>query len=160
MNTTATITEITVTAINRGMGSIEIHKAGCRDLKRDARGASIWDITARDQKDVVEDVCGDFIDEDPDTTWEDFTGEITYANCCPELPYEISDPEVDAPKKVRVNQEVLIMAFLETHRGMNYTPHTLGKAIGHQGLRDAMRRLADAGKIDRVGERPTVYVLR
>lgn len=77
----------TVTAINRGTGEIAIHRAGCKDIKRDARGASIWDIEAGSFQDIIEDVCGDFIAEDEDTTWRDFTNEVKLVNCCPKLPY-------------------------------------------------------------------------
>lgn len=163
MNTTAnTETQTyTVTAINRGLGTIEIHKQGCKDLKRNARGASIWDIKAQSQQDVAEDVFEDMINEDPEYTWEAYAGELSYANCCPSLPREIeADAPAAAPKAGRTDQATLIMTYLEGHRGVNYTPHTLSKAIGHAGLRDALARLADAGKIDRVGENPAVYVLR
>lgn len=165
MNTTANTDAptFTVTAINRGLGTIEIHKQGCKDLKRNARGASIWDIKAQSQQQVTEDVYEDMINEDPEQTWEAYAVELTYANCCPSLPYKI-EAEVAAPAqaqaKGRTDQEGLIMNYLEGHRGVNYTPHTLAKAIGHRGLRDALARLADAGKIDRVGTGPVCYVLR
>lgn len=164
MNSTATATEThTVTAINRGLGTVEIHKQGCRDLKRNARGASVWDIEAKSQQDVAEDVFEDMIAEDPEYTWEAYNVELSYANCCPALPYMIEDEaEVAAPAqaKARTDLTSLIMTYLEGHRGVIYTPHTLGKAIGHTGLRDAMARLADQGKIYRTSTSPARYVLR
>ena len=168
MNTTANTETHTVTAINRGLGTIEIHKQGCKDLKRNARGASIWNIEAASQKDVASDVFEDHIAEElaPELGgfgWKEYNVELTYMNCCPDLPYgddEEAPAEAPAQAKGRTDQESLIMNYLEGHRGVNYTPHTLAKAIGHRGLRDALARLAAAGKIDQVGNGPVCYVLR
>lgn len=75
----------TVTVINRGVGSIEVHKPGCRDLARDAEGASVWDVKASSFKDVVLDVYdpGDF-QYDP-ANWQNYAGDIVTMPCCPNL---------------------------------------------------------------------------
>lgn len=60
-------------AINRGTGSVKIHRAGCKDVKRDARGASVWTIEADSRKEIVWDVYdpSDF-DYDAETQWSEF----------------------------------------------------------------------------------------
>lgn len=80
------MTTTRVTAINRGSGQIEIHAPGCKDLKRRARGASIWDIDAETWRDVVADVYPpDDFDYDLDTEWVNFSGDIVAMNCCPKI---------------------------------------------------------------------------
>lgn len=75
-----------VTAINSGHGNIKIHKPGCRDIKRNARGASIWDIDATCLRDIVWDVYPpvDF-SYDAETEWTEFAGDIEIMACCPKL---------------------------------------------------------------------------
>jgi len=73
---------VQVTIINRGTGDIEVHKPGCRDLKRNSRGASVWTIDAAELKDIVLDVYPpeDF-SYNPETEWEEFSGDIKVIDC-------------------------------------------------------------------------------
>jgi hypothetical protein len=76
-----------VTIVNRN--GIQVHKPGCKDLKRNARGASMWDAEVNTFRDVVLATYDptDF-DYDPDTEWENYAGDIQVANCCPKLAEE------------------------------------------------------------------------
>lgn len=92
----------TFTAINRGMGTIQIHRAGCKDLKRDARGASVWDIEATTLQEIVEDVFEDMINEDPDQTWEAYAAELDFVNCTKGmLKDEAATPSAPQAKRTR-----------------------------------------------------------
>lgn len=69
-----------LTLINRGTGAVEVHRRGCRDVRRDAHGASVWDVLAHTERDCVLDVYppSDF-DYDP-ADWADFN-DLKYAPC-------------------------------------------------------------------------------
>ena len=77
----------TVTIMNRGNGAVQVHKHGCADTKRQARGASVWDLTnVRCLADIVIDVYPpDDFDYDPKTQLGDFSGDIELMPCCPKL---------------------------------------------------------------------------
>lgn len=72
-------TTITVTLINRGQGSVVVHKQGCADLARMARGASIWDVEAQSFGDIVQDVYPP--DEFDYDDWEEVAGDIIVSPC-------------------------------------------------------------------------------
>lgn len=84
--TASTKPTITVTAIARLHGDIEVHKQGCRDLERDAVGASIWNIkVTRGMRDVVLGVYPpDEFEYDP-KTWAEYTEGFRVLPCCPSL---------------------------------------------------------------------------
>ena len=75
----------TVTVINRGHASIEIHKPGCRDLTRDALGASVWNVKATGFKDVVLDVYPPDDFEYDAADWGNYGHDIVTMPCCPSL---------------------------------------------------------------------------
>lgn len=154
------------TAINRGTGEIEIHKPGCKDLKRGARGASTWNITAATHEDVIRDCFADMIDSGESTVEECIEG-VTYANCT-------RRPAAAAPVQTQVDadtttvipaptsrknskQAEIILTFLAQHAGTAYTPHQISVAMGHKGLRDACARLAAQGVIIKASDKPVSY---
>lgn len=72
--------------------------------------------------------------------------------------------EVPAPRRARVNQKDLVLAFLAAHRGEDFTPHAISKAVTPAGtkalgLRDCLARLAVDGKVEIVGAKPATYRL-
>jgi hypothetical protein len=84
--TTATkTTKTTVTVINRGTGSIELHRPGCNDLQRDATGATIWNVRTRGMRDVVLSVYPPEDHNYDANDWTDHADDITVMPCCPSL---------------------------------------------------------------------------
>lgn len=79
-----TVATTTVAIINRGVGAIEVHKPNCRDIQRDAEGASIWKADVTSFKDVVLNVYADMEDVTEDN-WADNAGDIIVMPCCPSL---------------------------------------------------------------------------
>jgi hypothetical protein len=77
---------VTVTAINRGYGDIELHRPGCRDLERDAASAAIWNIRVRKPQDVVFGIYDPSDFEYDPSDWEQYV-EAGYRMmpCCPAL---------------------------------------------------------------------------
>lgn len=170
MNATAAFQ---LTAINRGIGEIKIHRAGCADLKREARGASTWNIEARTHEDVIRSCFSDMIDSGEGELAE-YMGGVDYVACCKdflraakaatadptghewsEAPFEAAAPA----QRTRTAQADIILAFLADHRGTAYTPHQIAVAMGHKGLRDACKRLAAAGTIEQASDKPVSYRL-
>lgn len=77
-----------VTIINRGTGLIEVHRTDCRDVKRDAEGASIWTVDVATLKDIALSIYDDEQLEQPITGWADVVGDVVMMPCTPALPYD------------------------------------------------------------------------
>lgn len=87
------MTTTRVTAINSGHGNIKIHRPGCKDIKRNARGASIWDIDVTCLRDIVLDVYpADDFSYDAETEWLDFAGDIEIMPCAGHIPNTVDAP--------------------------------------------------------------------
>lgn len=73
----------TFTGINKGnTGVIQIHRPGCADLKRNARGSEPWTIEATSLKDIVLDIYDpECFLYDADTQWTDYLGDIDMIAC-------------------------------------------------------------------------------
>lgn len=69
--------------------AFHVHAAGCADIARRAdyqgirreRGGA-WTMDATTEREVVEDVYSDFLDESPESTWESYAGDIRFFPCC------------------------------------------------------------------------------
>lgn len=118
-----TATAHNLTAINRGLGTVKIHVAGCADLKKDAKGASIWDINnVTCVEDIVRDVCQDMIDEGGNVSWEDFMGDIDIVACVPGLPFgrhNVTDTP-DAPVEMAVETTPTAGGTRHPHTGCGH----------------------------------------
>ncbi|MEV4122913.1 hypothetical protein [Micromonospora sp. NPDC049645] len=84
-----------LTIVNNGRGALRVHREGCADLTRSTHtssGGTQWTIEVGSQREVIEDIYSDMIDEEPGSTWRDFSGDVTFLPCCPALPDEPTAP--------------------------------------------------------------------
>jgi hypothetical protein len=107
---------ITVTAVNQGTGSINIHRPGCADIKRTSRGSSVWDIEVTEGlKDIVMDIYPPSDFEYDEAEWEGQSGDIEIMPCCPSL---TTAPKADKPVKIAHKTEREIWSTDELLNGI------------------------------------------
>ncbi len=83
----------TVTIVNRGTGSIEVHHLNCRDAKRHAEGASIWQANVATFADVVRDVYEPANFGYEPTGWRHYANDVVMMPCTPALPDDANEPQ-------------------------------------------------------------------
>jgi hypothetical protein len=84
-------------------GYMHAHAAGCADCKHYGPGRKFggerddWQFEARSEQEIVEEINADFIDENEDSTWLDYRGDVYIAPCLKHLPFETPAAEEEAP---------------------------------------------------------------
>jgi hypothetical protein len=97
--TTATTVKVTICGPNLpgdASGTFHVHKAGCADLTRSRMYRRIdppWSMDATSERDVVEAVYSDIIDENPDYGWDSYHQDFKFFPCVEGLPLETAEPE-------------------------------------------------------------------
>ena len=68
---------------DQSKGSFHVHSEGCRDLHKAVyRFEEIdWVTEVSSVQEIVEAIYGDIIDENEDTTWEDYRSDIHILPC-------------------------------------------------------------------------------
>lgn len=92
--------------INRN-GTLRVHKAGCGDIKREAKGHVDWPVEANTRKEVVLNIYPpDDFSYDPETEWEQFD-DFELVSCAKG---ELNTP---TPTPAQATEEPRIMSDLE-----------------------------------------------
>lgn len=89
----------TVAIVNMTDGSVQVHKAGCKDLTRKARGKvqfadEAWELEVDDRRDAAEAYNADF-DEETEGWWE-----LTWMPCAHHVPEREESATVETTIKV------------------------------------------------------------
>ena len=103
-------------------GTFHIHAEGCRDIKqRKYHRSEKYNETITSVEQLVNDSYADIIDENPDTTWEDYADEFKIFPCVGDVPRLEADREivVEEPKVETVIEEVEVEK-LEIVKTSNY----------------------------------------
>ena len=68
---------------DQSKGSFHVHSEGCRDLHKAVyRFEEIdWVTDVSSVQEIVETIYGSIIEENPDTTWEDYASDIHILPC-------------------------------------------------------------------------------
>lgn len=62
-------------------GEIHVHAHGCGDVARQYGGHHVYTEYHETVRGLVEEFCADLLDEDPNDTWEAYSGEFYLAPC-------------------------------------------------------------------------------
>lgn len=75
----------TLHLINRGTGSVKVHKHNCKDVKRETSGASVWTADVSSYVELVWDVYPpDDFSYDADAEWGEFD-DLEVCNCAKKI---------------------------------------------------------------------------